>query len=339
MNVDNELTLLDEVTTEDLAGEHQDWTGLTIRESVETVAAGTGVLVVPMSVARLHHRKDVTHRTVTDLPSTTVGLTWLVENDDPRVQTFIGIVRGRSERSSARRRPCRRPSTRVQQRFGTSPHQLVASGRPLGEPGGRLHADQARSRSSASPDAAPASACRLTGRCSSARSPERGVAGQTVRVGSTRSLAVRPLSQGVRVEGDSARSRSCDPPRARCIWLASGHDGLERDLEGLRRDVLAAGGPDQVLLPSVTRRRPAIVEPPTSPEASQPRRSSTSRRLGQVVVAAHHARARAAGSRRRPATAPPCRRAAGRRRPITGSPEPLTMSAPASMRSAGALGG
>jgi DNA-binding transcriptional LysR family regulator len=100
MNVDNALTLLDEVTTEDLADEHQDWTGLTAREAVETVAAGTGVLVVPMSIARLHHRKDVTHRTVTDLPPTAVGLAWLVENDDPRVQTFIGIVRGRSERSS-----------------------------------------------------------------------------------------------------------------------------------------------------------------------------------------------------------------------------------------------
>jgi hypothetical protein len=100
MNVENELTLLDEVTTEELAGEHQDWTGLTIREAVETVGAGTGVLVVPMSVARLHHRKDVTHRTVADLPSTQVGLTWLVDNDDPRIQTFIGIVRGRSERSS-----------------------------------------------------------------------------------------------------------------------------------------------------------------------------------------------------------------------------------------------
>ena len=100
MNVDNTLTLLDEVTTEDLADEHQDWTGLTVRESVETVGAGTGVLVVPMSVARLHQRKDVTFRTVTDLPSTTIGLAWLVDNDDPRVQTFIGIVRGRSERSS-----------------------------------------------------------------------------------------------------------------------------------------------------------------------------------------------------------------------------------------------
>ncbi len=100
LNVDNELTLLDEVTTEDLAGEHQDWTGVTTKDAVEAVAAGTGVVVLPMSIARLHHRKDVTHRPVTDLPSTSIGLTWLVDNDDPRVQMFIGIVRGRSERSS-----------------------------------------------------------------------------------------------------------------------------------------------------------------------------------------------------------------------------------------------
>jgi DNA-binding transcriptional LysR family regulator len=100
MSVDNALSLLDEVTTEDLTGEHQEWSGLTAREAVETVAAGTGVLIVPMSVARLHHRKDVTYRTVTDLPPTTVGLAWLVDNDDPRIQTFIGVVRGRTERSS-----------------------------------------------------------------------------------------------------------------------------------------------------------------------------------------------------------------------------------------------
>ena len=29
-----------------------------------------------------------------------LGLAWLVDNEDPRVQTFIGIVRGRTERSS-----------------------------------------------------------------------------------------------------------------------------------------------------------------------------------------------------------------------------------------------
>ena len=31
----------------------------------------------------------------TDLPPTTVGLAWLVDNDDPWVQRFIGIVHAR----------------------------------------------------------------------------------------------------------------------------------------------------------------------------------------------------------------------------------------------------
>ena len=100
MSVDNTLTLLDEVTTEDLADEHQDWGSLGLADVVATVAAGTGVLVTPMSVARLHHRKDLTYRPVTDVPATTVGLAWRETDEDPRVQTFIGIVRGRSARSS-----------------------------------------------------------------------------------------------------------------------------------------------------------------------------------------------------------------------------------------------
>ena len=35
-------------------------------------------------------------------PTTKVGLTWLVDDDDDRVQTFIGVVRGRSATSSRR---------------------------------------------------------------------------------------------------------------------------------------------------------------------------------------------------------------------------------------------
>jgi hypothetical protein len=37
---------------------------------------------------------------VTGIEPTTVGLAWLIDNDDERVQTFIGIVRGRSRNSS-----------------------------------------------------------------------------------------------------------------------------------------------------------------------------------------------------------------------------------------------
>lgn len=100
MSIDDTLTLLDEVTEADLADEHQSWGDLAMSDVVATIAAGTGIAVVPMSVARLHHRKDVTYRTVADRPPTTVGLAWRVDDEDERVQTFIGIVRGRSERSS-----------------------------------------------------------------------------------------------------------------------------------------------------------------------------------------------------------------------------------------------
>jgi DNA-binding transcriptional LysR family regulator len=77
-----------------------DFPPMSVKDAVEVVAAGSGVVLLPQSVARLHQRKDVAHRPVTDLPTTKVGLAWLVANDDDRVQEFIGIVRGRTVRSS-----------------------------------------------------------------------------------------------------------------------------------------------------------------------------------------------------------------------------------------------
>ena len=76
------------------------WPPMSEREAVETVAAGTGVILLPMSVARLYHRRDVVHRPVTDLEPTTIALAWLVERDDEQTQRFVGVVRGRSARSS-----------------------------------------------------------------------------------------------------------------------------------------------------------------------------------------------------------------------------------------------
>lgn len=73
---------------------------MTAQQAVETAAAGTGVAVLPMSVARLHHRKDATHRPVRDLPTTTIVLIWLVDRDDETTQAFVGVVRGRTPRSS-----------------------------------------------------------------------------------------------------------------------------------------------------------------------------------------------------------------------------------------------
>ena len=91
-----------DVATEVRDGTRHPVPVMSLREAVESVAADAGIVVVPMSLARLHHRKDVVHVPVTGVPTTKVGLTWLVDNDDERVQTFIGVVRGRSANSSRR---------------------------------------------------------------------------------------------------------------------------------------------------------------------------------------------------------------------------------------------
>lgn len=105
----------DEVALDDLADEQLvrphasgwtpaaaqlEWPEMTEKDAIETVAAGTGVVIVPMSVARLYPRKDVVQRPVNDLPPTKVGLVWLLDNEDERVQAFIGIVRGRTVNST-----------------------------------------------------------------------------------------------------------------------------------------------------------------------------------------------------------------------------------------------
>ena len=73
---------------------------MSAKEAVEVVAAGTGIAILPMSVARLHHRKDVTHRPVRGPASTTIALIWLTERDDATTQAFVGVTRGRTARSS-----------------------------------------------------------------------------------------------------------------------------------------------------------------------------------------------------------------------------------------------
>jgi len=68
--------------------------------TVELVAAGLGVAVMPQSVARALSRRDVVSRIITDAPTTRVALAWLDGNPDPLIQEFIGIVRGRTANSS-----------------------------------------------------------------------------------------------------------------------------------------------------------------------------------------------------------------------------------------------
>ena len=91
----------DEVTLDDLADEiTHPVPPLTVKEAVETVAAGVGIVVLPMSLARLHHRKDVVDRPVADGPQSRVGLAWRRDLEDERVEVFVGVVRGRRPGSS-----------------------------------------------------------------------------------------------------------------------------------------------------------------------------------------------------------------------------------------------
>ncbi|MFJ4254713.1 LysR substrate-binding domain-containing protein [Microbacterium sp. NPDC090003] len=73
---------------------------LSTAEAIATAATGAGAVVVPMSLARLHHRKDADYRPLVDGPTSTVALAWLRERTTPDVETFVGIVRGRTAQSS-----------------------------------------------------------------------------------------------------------------------------------------------------------------------------------------------------------------------------------------------
>ncbi|MFB7312405.1 LysR family substrate-binding domain-containing protein [Streptomyces sp. NPDC056192] len=115
---DHIAAAVDEVSAEDLADEivlHPlddtlDWERppgrpanerpATTADAVELVAAGVGLLVVPQSLARLHHRKDLTYRPVTDAPESRVALSWPEDATTDMVEDFIGIVRGRTVNSS-----------------------------------------------------------------------------------------------------------------------------------------------------------------------------------------------------------------------------------------------
>ncbi|MDI1455188.1 LysR family substrate-binding domain-containing protein [Streptomyces sp. ATE26] len=115
---DHLFAAADEVTLADLADEvvfHPlddvfDWAAppgepaferpATTPDAVELVAAGVGLLIVPQSLARLYHRRDLTYRPVTDAPQSSVALSWPEEATTDLVEDFIGIVRGRTVNST-----------------------------------------------------------------------------------------------------------------------------------------------------------------------------------------------------------------------------------------------
>ncbi|MEU3915462.1 MULTISPECIES: LysR substrate-binding domain-containing protein [unclassified Streptomyces] len=157
---DHVVAAVDEVATEDLADEivlHplDDVLGwetppgkpaferpATTADAIELVAAGIGVLVVPQSLARLHHRKDLTYRPVTDAPASRVALSWPEEKTTDLVEDFIGIVRGRTVNSSRGRQPAQPQPKQdrkaaAAKKTGAKPR---ATGKPAAKSGGKPNA-------------------------------------------------------------------------------------------------------------------------------------------------------------------------------------------------------
>ncbi len=130
----HEATAFDALSLADLEGEDilpAAQNGLVfdaaaLEQVLDLVEAGGGVVLVPLSLARLHARKALRHRPVEDAPQHPVGLAWLVDPveraepaegedaaSDPEpvnplteaerealIEEFIGIVRGRTAQSS-----------------------------------------------------------------------------------------------------------------------------------------------------------------------------------------------------------------------------------------------
>lgn len=109
---DSAVAAFDELELADLAGENL----LDLREmgsadvGMEVVASGAGLLILPMSVAKLYSRRDVVARPLSGSPATRIAVAWLEDARDPGIEEFVGIVRGRTANSS------RQPSVQEEQK-------------------------------------------------------------------------------------------------------------------------------------------------------------------------------------------------------------------------------
>jgi hypothetical protein len=119
-SAESHLLAVDELERSDLAGEvlitpHDDVLGPlgipgvlaphfppldTTGDAIATAATGVGIVIVPMSLARMHQRKDTGHRPLRGGPISTVALAWPRERSTADVDAFVGIVRGRTANSS-----------------------------------------------------------------------------------------------------------------------------------------------------------------------------------------------------------------------------------------------
>ncbi|MGE2712683.1 LysR family substrate-binding domain-containing protein [Mycolicibacterium litorale] len=149
---DHVLTAADTLTAADLDGEPVlrplddvvSWAGApgspvehrpeTTPDAIELVAAGLGALIVPQSLARLYHRKDLTYRPITDAPTCPVALAFPEGPQSTPLEEFIGIVRGRKPGSS-RGQPEPAPKRTAREKTLAKQAARAAAGKSARKPG------------------------------------------------------------------------------------------------------------------------------------------------------------------------------------------------------------
>jgi DNA-binding transcriptional LysR family regulator len=147
---DHEIAVFDEVPVAELSAEHllqdpdsvPEWRDIAeevrngsrkplpdmanLEEGLDLVAAGLGILILPMSVARQQNRKDLRARPVLGIAEFQVGLAWPADTSDEVIEEFIGVVRGRSANSS------RQPSVQAAQDAAPKKGRRAPAGKSSG---------------------------------------------------------------------------------------------------------------------------------------------------------------------------------------------------------------
>ena len=134
---DSAVAAFDELDIADLADENF----LDLHEvggaetGMEVVASGAGLLILPMSVAKLYSRRDVVARPLSGVAGTRIAVAWLDGSEDAGIEELVGIVRGRTANSS--RQPSVQAEQKLTARQRTKERQSRSAGKTTAKSGGR----------------------------------------------------------------------------------------------------------------------------------------------------------------------------------------------------------
>lgn len=105
VNKDNELSLLESISLDDVTQETLNYQGFSVPavlDAVQLTAANVGITIAPRPLLRSINNKECTHRDYVDanLEPTRIALMWPVDKDCDEYQEFVGITKGRRKNSS-----------------------------------------------------------------------------------------------------------------------------------------------------------------------------------------------------------------------------------------------